>query len=848
MSRDDQRSGRNRRNGGDNGRWAAVEGGVGTWAQGDGLLDDLPEAGRGTGALKQPAAEPGRAAAGADSARRGTQPRPNPFQAGGPHGRQRARRAPEPAAQEPAAEAPESAATGAQPPAAAAEPAAPAEEQRPEPRAPGIDAPRAPFGTPNVIPFRSTSLDRFAAHAAPAPAAPPADPPTAAAVSATAPAPDETAAPPAAKDAAAPLDAAPPVPEEAPAPPQAPAPPAPPAAAAAPVPPAAAAPPEAAEPAAPQAPQTPAFQTPAPLTHEEPRDHAYSAAEREAVYRAIRERRDVRVGFRPDPVADPVLTRVLEAAHQAPSAGSAQPWDFVIIHDPEVRAQVHRFVQEQRDAHARALPGARARAFSGLKAEAVLDAPVNIVVTVDPTRGGGHALGRQADPRSAGHSAALAVENLWLAARAEGLGVGWVNCYAERDLARELDLPPHLEVVAYLCVGYVDDFPTEPELALGGWAQQRPLSWAVHRDHYGRRGLPGEEPTSLLDETIAAIRPQSQRAMEEVRGHQRRFNDGTASLGALEEVQVRLAGLAGEAVPPVPEPAAVAVFSGDHGVHAQGASAWPQDTTQRLVRNLLSGGAVANAFADQVGAEVTVVDVGLVGDLPDTPGLLPRKIARGTADGSAGAAMSGVQVGYAVEAGIEVARDLVAAGNRCLVTGDIGIANTIGSAALVAAFTGSDPAEVTEGEPGADRAAREHAVGLVRRSLDANGIASGTAAGDPLRALAALGGLEHAALAGFVLGAAALRVPVVLDDAGAGAAALVAAALAPDAVHACVAGFRSTQPGHSEVIEHLGLRPLMDMELRFGQGSGALLALPLLQGAVRALHEATPPASSGEAG
>ncbi len=565
----------------------------------------------------------------------------------------------------------------------------------------------------------------------------------------------------------------------------------------------------------------------------DPAAHAYDDAAREAVYRVIRERRDVRVGFRPDPVPDEVLVRILEAAHHAPSVGFSQPWDFVVIHDRGTRARVRDLVQRQREAYAMALPGARARTFSGLKVEAILDTPLNIVVTVDPTRGGRHTLGRHVQPQTAAYSTALAVENLWLAARAEGLGVGWVSFFSERELARELDLPPHLEIVAYLCVGYVEEFPPEPELALGGWAQRRPLAWAVHREQYGQRGLPGEESASLLEETIAGIGPLHQRAMEEARERQSRMTKPPGSLGVLEDVSVQLAGLAGECPAPVPEPAAVAVFAADHGVHAQGVTHWPQEVTTQMVHNFLAGGAVVNAFAAQVGAEVTVVDVGVVDDLPAVPGLLPRKIARGTADMTRGPAMSRLQAEYAIETGIEVARDLVAAGNRCLVTGDMGIANTTASAALVAAFTGRDAAEVTGRGTGVDDAVYAHKVEVVRAALRANQIDPS----DPVGVLAAVGGLEHAALAGFILGAAFLRVPVLLDGIIAGSAALAAVALAPEARLACIAGHRSSEPGHSVVLEHLGLRPLVDLDLRLGEGTGALLALPLVQSAARALRD-----------
>jgi nicotinate-nucleotide--dimethylbenzimidazole phosphoribosyltransferase len=177
-------------------------------------------------------------------------------------------------------------------------------------------------------------------------------------------------------------------------------------------------------------------------------EHSYPDEQREAVYRVIEERRDVRRGFRPDPVPPEVLNRVLAAAHRAPSVGLSQPWDFLVITDRQRRERVKALAERAREDYAAALPGARAQAFDRLKTEAILETPVNIVVTCDPTRGGRHTLGRLSQPQTAAYSSVLAVANLWLAARAEGLGVGWVSFFAERDLAAELGLPAHLEVVA----------------------------------------------------------------------------------------------------------------------------------------------------------------------------------------------------------------------------------------------------------------------------------------------------------------------------------------------------------------------------------------------------------------
>ncbi|AOR35386.1 5,6-dimethylbenzimidazole synthase [Streptomyces fodineus] len=559
----------------------------------------------------------------------------------------------------------------------------------------------------------------------------------------------------------------------------------------------------------------------------------YADAEREAVLKVMRERRDIRNGFRSDPIPHEVLLRVLEAAHTAPSVGHSQPWDFVVIRSADTRQTMHELAMRQREAYAKSLPKGRAKQFKELKIEAILDTPVNIVVTADPTRGGRHTLGRHTQPQMAPYSSALAVENLWLAARAEGLGVGWVSFFDEREMVRALGLPEHLEVVAYLCVGYVDEFPDEPELMQAGWSKRRPLSWVVHEETYGRRALPGEEPHDLLAETVAQIRPLDAKALGEAWERQKRMTKPAGALGMLEIISAQLSGLSRQCPPPIPEPAAVAIFAGDHGVHAQGVTPWPQEVTAQMVANFLGGGAVCNAFAGQVGAEVCVVDVGVAADLPATPGLLPRKIRGGTSDMTTGPAMTREEAKAAIEVGIETARDLVAAGNKALLTGEMGIANTTASAALISVFTGADPAEVTGRGTGINDETLARKTEVVRRALELHQ----PDPADPIGVLAAIGGFEHAAMVGLLLGGASLRTPVILDGVSAGAAALVARAIAPEVLAACIAGHRSAEPGHVAALNKLGLRPLVDLDLRLGEGTGALLALPLVQSTARAMHE-----------
>ncbi|MEW2327799.1 nicotinate-nucleotide--dimethylbenzimidazole phosphoribosyltransferase [Micromonospora chersina] len=354
----------------------------------------------------------------------------------------------------------------------------------------------------------------------------------------------------------------------------------------------------------------------------------------------------------------------------------------------------------------------------------------------------------------------------------------------------------------------------------------------------------------MLESTVAAIRPLDEAAMAAARELQGRLTKPAGSLGALEPLSVRLAGLAGTCPPPLPEPAAVAIFAGDHGVHAQGVTPWPQEVTAQMIANFVAGGAVVNAFARQAGASVTVVDVGVATPLPVEPTgdpagprLVAANVRPGTRDMTVTAALTRDEARAAVETGIRIAGELVDAGAGILLTGDMGIGNTTPAAALIAAFTGVDPAAATGRGTGVDDETYARKVGVVRAALDRHA----PDPADPLGVLAAVGGLEHAALAGLILGAAARRVPVLLDGVIAVSAALAAAAFAPDAVGAMVAGHRSAEPGATAALRHLGLDPLIDLGLRLGEGTGALLALPVVTGAVRVLHEVATFDSAGVA-
>jgi nicotinate-nucleotide--dimethylbenzimidazole phosphoribosyltransferase len=557
----------------------------------------------------------------------------------------------------------------------------------------------------------------------------------------------------------------------------------------------------------------------------------FDDATKAALQAVIAARRDVRRRFRPDPVPADVIERVLAAAHRAPSVGLTQPWDFLLITDPATKGAVATHVEHERQRFAESLPAARARTFSDLKVEAIKESPLNIVVTSTLERGGAHVLGRFTQPEMAHYSTTLAVGNLWLTARAEGLGVGWVSFYRPQVLSDILGLPPHAAPIAYLCVGYVDEFDPAPELALRGWAKPRPLAWAVHHERWEQR------VSHPFDDAVAAVSGLDPVAVAEAEEHHTRLTKPAGSLGQLEAVGAHLAGIAHTSPPPIPEPATVAVFAGDHGVVNDGVTPWPSEVTRQMVANFVTGGAAISAIARQVGAEVVVVDVGVAGpDFDPAPNLLRRKVRPGTASILHGPAMTREEAQAALDVGAEVAREVVASGARCLITGDMGIGNTTPSAALIAHFTGRPAADVVGRGTGIDDTTLARKTEIVDAAL-ARTAAALDDPSDALGALAHLGGLEIAALAGYIVGGAAAGVPVIVDGVIAAAALVTAAALCPASVDTCIAGHRSAEPGSRLALEHLGLTPLLDLELRLGEGTGACLALPLVQAAARVLTD-----------
>jgi nicotinate-nucleotide--dimethylbenzimidazole phosphoribosyltransferase len=349
---------------------------------------------------------------------------------------------------------------------------------------------------------------------------------------------------------------------------------------------------------------------------------------------------------------------------------------------------------------------------------------------------------------------------------------------------------------------------------------------------------------SLLETTLAAIRPVDRALAPRVQAHLDNLTKPPGSLGRLEETALRYCLATGTDRPRLGAKT-IFTFAGDHGVADAGVSAFPKEVTPQMVMNMLAGDAAVNVLGRHAGTTVRVVDVGVADPLaPAGPELIRRKVRSGTANIAEGPAMSVDEARRALEVGIELAAAAAAEGTGLLGTGDMGIANTTPSSALFAALLPCDVAAVTGRGTGIDDARLACKIGVIRRALEVNRERMST----PLETLAAVGGLEIAAIAGVCLGGAAARVPVVVDGFISSAGALVACRMKPEVVDCLFFSHMSAEAGHRAFFEKFGANPLLDLGLRLGEGTGAALAMILIEAAVKIYNEMATFGSAGVSG
>lgn len=336
----------------------------------------------------------------------------------------------------------------------------------------------------------------------------------------------------------------------------------------------------------------------------------------------------------------------------------------------------------------------------------------------------------------------------------------------------------------------------------------------------------------VIEEVCRQIQPLDPSLHTKAQAYLSRLTKPQGSLGRIEELAASYVTVTGELKPAIPR-GMVFTFAADHGVTVEGVSAYPREVTPQMVLNFLRGGAGVNVLARHADVLVRVVDIGVDYEFGAISGLIHRKIMKGTRNLAREPAMTREQAEQAVTVGIELAMEAAREGIGLIGTGEMGIGNTTPSAAIAAVMTGRPVAEVTGYGTGIEEADRLHKVRVIQRALDLHR----PRRDHPLAVLAKVGGLEIGGLAGLILGAAASRVPVVLDGFIAGAAALIAVGIQPLCREYLIAAHRSVEPGHRAILDHLGLTPLLELDLRLGEGTGACLGMDLVCAAIKVYTE-----------
>jgi nicotinate-nucleotide--dimethylbenzimidazole phosphoribosyltransferase len=554
--------------------------------------------------------------------------------------------------------------------------------------------------------------------------------------------------------------------------------------------------------------------TSAQARSETPQAWAFDADAREAFYAAVAGRRDIR-RFRPDEVPPTVLERILGAAHAAPSVGHSQPWRFVVVRDRTTRDHAALLADREWHRQAARFDDTSARQMLDLQLHGIRDAPLGVVVCCDRRTEADAVLGRATFVDADLWSCAAAIENLWLAARVEGIGVGWVTLFRPEELVELIGLPDGVETLGWLCLGWPDERPPEPGLQRAGWSTRQPLSEVVRYE----RWEPDDEHEPAAP--VSHLRAPAPADVVGARDEGDALLTPPGSLGVLDRAVDRL--LAVGLGPGSPVTAVIAAAS--HPVTRHGVSTYDDGVTREVLVATVAGDSLGAVAARRVGANLDVVDAGVEG--APVPGAIACRPAGPRGDLAERDALSSSDVERLLSAGRRHGNRL---SGHVVVLGEVGIGNTTVAAALVAARLGLPADDVVGLGAGGDAGTLARKRGVVDAAL-ARATNAHEDLEDPMVALAALGGPEITYLSGVTLGAAEAGALVVLDGLVTSAAALVALGFEPAVAAYLVAGQESRERVHGVVNRYLGLEPLLSLRLRSGEGVGGLLASQLLRSA-----------------
>jgi nicotinate-nucleotide--dimethylbenzimidazole phosphoribosyltransferase len=512
---------------------------------------------------------------------------------------------------------------------------------------------------------------------------------------------------------------------------------------------------------------------------------AFPADARDALADIIGARRDIR-RYRPDGIPDETLRRVLTSGHRAPSVGHSQPWRFIVVTNPQTRERAARMADEQRLRQAAQMEADSARRLLDLQLEGIREAPYGIVVACDRRTPAAGVLGRATFPDADLWSCACAIQNMWLAARAEGLGMGWVTLFDPDELHELLGIPEGVVTLGWLCLGWPDERPPEPGLERAGWSRRQPLDEVVLNERWQDSASPASHLRAPQPLEVVSARDDGDRLLTP-----------PGSLGLIDRYLDRWIA-AGH--PAQDARGLLVLAAGRHGVTTHGVSSYPDSVTDDVVGASRAGVSAAAAAAEATGLAFACHDAGeTTGDLAETDPLTAQRVEQLVEEGR----QRGMEWGTT---------------HALIAIGEVGVGNTTVASALAAYFLKTDAADVVGLGAGADAAMLDRKRAVVESAL------SRTTAHNASEALAQLGGPEFAFLTGVILGAASQRALVVLDGLATSVCALAAVEVEPGVAAYLVAGQRSRERAHQAVLEHLGLEPILDIRLRAGEGVGAAMA------------------------
>jgi nicotinate-nucleotide--dimethylbenzimidazole phosphoribosyltransferase len=539
-----------------------------------------------------------------------------------------------------------------------------------------------------------------------------------------------------------------------------------------------------------------------------PQSWRFGDSERRAFYDIVMARRDIR-RFRPDPLDAGVVDRVLEAAHAGPSVGHSQPWRFVLVTGAETRERAAVMAERERQRQANFLAEDARRRMLDLQLDGIREAPLGVVVCCDRRAAPLAVLGRATFPDADLWSCACAIENLWLAARAEGLGLGWVTLFPPAELASLVGLPAGVETLGWLCLGWPDELPPGPGLERAGWSRRAPLDTVVFNERWDS----GSKPPATSE-----LRAPDQAAVVGARDWTDTLLTPPGSLGVLDRALDRLVALGIDEI----GAASLVLVAADHPVTKHAVSTYPSMVTREVLEATVAGESLGAAAARASGLDVVSVDAGVDGEL--VSGALDLRPLGRRGDLVNDDALTLDDVDRLLQMGHELGR---ANEVQVLALGEAGVGNTTVAAALSAVLLGLEANQTVGLGAGGDSSTLERKRRVVEAALTRARASSGRSPG-PLRVLAAVGGPEFVVLAGVVLGAAEGGRAIVIDGLATSVAALCAVRLAPGAAAHLVGGQRSRETAHGAVLEELGLEPLLDLRMRAGEGVGAVLSCQLL--------------------